>query len=158
MVSQPPTVILMLRALEENPTLVHLDLSQWKFKVIITITNIVISIVVIIIIIIIIIFSIIIIIVSRWSTQVTPGEDTLSAIAAWAKGRLDFPFIWQTYIVCHNVDNIIIIIIRNLCAWADPTGERNHFGGVILIFVKFAIFDKFDNLWQICIIFWNIWN
>ena len=65
MVSQPPTVILMLRALEENPTLVHLDLSQWKFKVIITITNIVISIVVIIIIIIIIIFSIIIIIVSR---------------------------------------------------------------------------------------------
>ena len=55
----------MLRALEENPTLVHLDLSQWKFKVIITITNIVISIVVIIIINSIIVISIIVIIISR---------------------------------------------------------------------------------------------
>merc|ERR1719234_173812 len=30
---QPPVVILMLQALAENSTLVHLDLSQWKFKV-----------------------------------------------------------------------------------------------------------------------------
>ena len=34
---QPPMVILMLRALAENPSLVHLDLSQWKFEVIIII-------------------------------------------------------------------------------------------------------------------------
>ena len=88
----------------------------------------------------------------------TPGDETLCAIAAWAEGKL---YNQKAY-TCASVyagqeflpspsptpslttPQSTLSIIRNTCARAAPAGERDHFAGSL--FQIFQMFSHFQYL------------